>query len=193
VSSALASARSSTNECFGVQQSPDVDALLSFDPDLLLQNLLEPPTSLGSASTASVSSASTLSSDSGLGLELMTPVDIALAEYFDVANGCDVSSNGSEYLSHADLEALFAMPMDAGLEDLSAAAAPNLELLLAAGFEAHPGEIFNADGIGASYDINQWDFGCKASKPSDLDVSNVINSHLFLNIGMRTISSSMLR
>ena len=180
MSLALASALSSTNECFGVQEFQDVDALLSIDPNLLLQNLLEPPASLCSASTASVSSTSTLSSDSDLGLELMTPVDIALAKYFDVDNGCDVSSNGSEYLSHADLEALFAMPMDAGLDDLSAAAALNPELLSTAGFEAFPGEIFNADGNGAFYDMNQWDFGCKAPKCSDLDVSNVINSHLFL-------------
>ena len=179
MSSALASILSSTNERFCVQQSHGVDALLSLDPDLLLQNLLEPPASLCSASTASVSSASTLSSDSGLGLELMTPVDMVLAEYFDVENGCDVSSNGSEYLSHVDLEALFAMPMDAGLEDLSAVGTPNLELLSAAGFEAYPGEIFKSYGIGASYDINQWDFACEASKPSDLDVSTAINSHLF--------------
>jgi len=105
----------------------------------------------------------------------MTPVVGMLEEYFDVENGCDILSNGPEFLSHADLEALFAMPvLDARLEDVGAFTAPDPEFFAAAAFE-FLGKIFNADGIGASYGA----FGCGAPTSSDLDVSNDINSHLF--------------
>jgi hypothetical protein len=101
---------------------------------------------------------------------LMTPVVGTLEEYFDVENGCDITSNGSEFLSHADLEAMFAMPvLDARLEDVGAFTAPNPEFFAAAEFESFLGKIFSADGT----------FGYGAPKSSDLGASNGINSDLF--------------
>ena len=172
----------SANECLNVQQSQQPDALLGFNANVFLQNLLEPPAYLSSTSSASASSDSTFSSDSVLGLELMTPPDRILDEYFDVENGCSVSSD--EYLGPVDLEALFAVPvlgMDAGLEgqDRVAVAASSTELLAAADLENFLGEIFDANSASSCYGINQWDFGCGPTKSSELDVSNDINSHLF--------------
>jgi hypothetical protein len=171
----------SADECLDFQQSQQVDALLGFNADAFLQNLLEPPAYLSSTSSASASSDSTFSSDSVLGLELMTPSDRTLDEYFNVENGCSVSSDGSEYLGPVDLEALFAVPvlgMDAGLEGQGRVAVASTELL-AADLENFLGEIFDANSAGSCYGINQWDFGCGPTKSSDLDVSNDINSHLF--------------
>jgi len=100
----------------------------------------------------------------------MTPVVGTLEEFFDVENGCDISSNGSEFLNHADLEALFPMPvLDARLENVGAFKTPKPELFAAAEFESYLGKIFNTDGT----------FGCGAPKSSDLDFSNDFNSHLF--------------
>jgi hypothetical protein len=179
---ALVSTPSPINDGFDVQRSEQADALLSMNANLFNLNLLEPPASLGFASTASVFSDSTLSSDSSLGLGLVTPTEEMIGEYFDIENGCGASSNGPEYLSHSDLEALFSMPIlgtGAGLEGHDAAVAQNSEILAAAEFEAFLGEIFNADDISVSCGINQWDFGCAALTSSDLDASNYINSHLF--------------
>ena len=183
LSASLASvaAPSFTGGCFSVQQSGQADALLGADADMFHPNLLESPASLGSPSTASLSSDSTLSSDSSFGLGLVTPAEEIIGEYFEVENGCGPSSNGPEYLSHADLEALFSVPIpatDAGVEGRDPAVAQYSEIA-AAEFEAFLGEMLNADHTGISCGTNQWDFGCAMPTPSDLDASNSINSHLF--------------
>ena len=179
---ALVAAPPLTRGCFDVQQSEQADALLGVNPNLFNLNLLEPPSSLDFASTASLSSDSTLSSGSSLGLGLITPAEENIGEYFDVENGCGPSLNGPEYLSHADLEALFSMPIlgtDAGLEGRGPAVVENSEILAAAEFETFLGGIFTSDDTSVSCGINQWNFGSPAPTSSDLDASNYINSHLF--------------
>lgn len=63
-----------------------------------------------SLSSASVSLESMLSSDSSLVLGLNTPVNGNFGGYFDIERGCGSPLNGSQFLSHAGLEALYNLP-----------------------------------------------------------------------------------
>jgi hypothetical protein len=93
-------------ECFDAPQSQD-PALSDMINSLIDQSLLERDLSLRPPSMVSEFSESTSSSDSSLDVGLDTPTDENGRGDFDVGD----CASGSEFLSHAELEALFSEPV----------------------------------------------------------------------------------
>jgi len=122
-----------------------------------MQQPATPLSSTFAASPISFESAFLSDSDSGLDDELYTPMDGNVGELFNVEGGCGTSPSVSDYLSHAELDALLDGTSIEGVK--SDSSVPALELCKP--MPRDLGALFNypfmAGDFTSTVDGNNWD------------------------------------